>query len=91
MKCGGCVKAVEKILLGQPNVSQASVNLVTRSAYVDLNSNSEDIDPIIKALVDRGFNAKERVVNTSPLSIAEVHANKNWWKNWRKLITSIIH
>ncbi len=37
MKCGGCVRAVERRLLEQPGVSQASVNLVTRTAWIGLD------------------------------------------------------
>ena len=90
MKCGGCVQAVEKILLNQPNISQASVNLVTRSAYIDLKGTENEINQVIKALGDRGFQAKERILDTKPLSKSEVNANKNWGDNWRKLFISII-
>jgi Cu2+-exporting ATPase len=37
MKCGSCVRAVEKRLLEQPGVQQASVNLLTRTAWVQLD------------------------------------------------------
>ena len=37
MKCGGCVRAVEQRLLDQPGVRQASVNLLTRTAWVGLD------------------------------------------------------
>ncbi|NDC16201.1 MAG: heavy-metal-associated domain-containing protein, partial [Synechococcaceae bacterium WB9_2_170] len=37
MKCGGCVRAVEQRLLEQPGVQQASVNLLTRTAWVQLD------------------------------------------------------
>ncbi|MFZ9901792.1 MAG: heavy-metal-associated domain-containing protein, partial [Vulcanococcus sp.] len=37
MKCGGCVRAVEQRLLAQPGVRQASVNLLTRTAWVGLD------------------------------------------------------
>ena len=36
MKCGGCVNTVEKTLLNQVNVKTASVNLVERTAYIEL-------------------------------------------------------
>ena len=36
MKCGGCVRAVEQRLMQQPGVRQASVNLVTRTAWLEL-------------------------------------------------------
>jgi Cu2+-exporting ATPase len=37
MKCGGCVRAVEQRLLAQPGVRQASVNLLTRTAWLGLD------------------------------------------------------
>ncbi|QPN65042.1 cation-translocating P-type ATPase [Synechococcus sp. CBW1004] len=36
MKCGGCVRAVEQRLMQQPGVRQASVNLLTRTAWLEL-------------------------------------------------------
>lgn len=36
MKCGGCVRAVEQRLQQQPGVRQASVNLLTRTAWLEL-------------------------------------------------------
>ncbi|MEI7953425.1 MAG: heavy metal-associated domain-containing protein, partial [Synechococcaceae cyanobacterium ELA182] len=43
MKCGGCVRAVEQRLLQQPGVRAASVNLLTRTAWLEL-------DPALVAL-----------------------------------------
>ena len=37
MKCGGCVRAVEERLRQQPGVRQASVNLLTRTAWLELD------------------------------------------------------
>ena len=36
MKCGGCVRSVERTLLDQPGVQRADVNLVSRAAWLDL-------------------------------------------------------
>ena len=36
MKCGSCVQAVEKILKNYPNVNNASVNLVTKTDFVEI-------------------------------------------------------
>ncbi|MFM7086748.1 MAG: heavy metal translocating P-type ATPase [Cyanobium sp.] len=36
MKCGGCVRAVEQRLRQQPGVHQASVNLLSRTAWLEL-------------------------------------------------------
>ena len=59
MKCGGCVRAVETTLLDQPGVQRADVNLVSRSAWLDLTAGESDVDGVLKALADRGFPAKE--------------------------------
>jgi len=37
MKCGGCVSAVERRLREQPGVLQVSVNLLTRTAWLELD------------------------------------------------------
>ena len=36
MKCGSCVQAVEKILKSHPNINNASVNLVTKTAFIEI-------------------------------------------------------
>ena len=38
MKCGGCVQTVEKILQNSDGVENISVNLLTESAYFNLNN-----------------------------------------------------
>jgi len=63
MKCGGCVRAVENILLEQPNVINASVNLVSRTAWVDLDNKNQPIESILQALKVRGFVAQIRTNN----------------------------
>ena len=60
MKCGACVRAVERTLLAQPGVKEASVNLVTRSAWLRLENESETesepvLDQVLAALDGRGF------------------------------------
>ena len=44
MKCGGCVRAVERTLLEQPGVQRADVNLVSRAAWLDLSEADGDVD-----------------------------------------------
>ena len=61
MKCGGCVRSVEQLLCEQPNISNASVNLVTGTAWIDLVNPKEEIQEILSALADRGFPSKERI------------------------------
>ena len=37
MKCGGCVNTVEDILKNSDGIDNAAVNLITESAYLDIN------------------------------------------------------
>ena len=37
MKCGGCVNTVENILKNSDGVENVSVNLLTESAYFEMN------------------------------------------------------
>ena len=89
MKCGGCVQSVEKILLSQSNVQNAFVNLVERTALIDLKD--KKIEPIITALASRGFSAKERS-NTKLIDdpFSELDRKQEWWEQWQKLMISIV-
>ena len=60
MKCAGCVRSVEQTLLALPNISTATVNLVTRTALLHLEDPNQSIEPILQALADRGFPSSER-------------------------------
>ncbi len=91
MKCGGCVRSVERTLLEQPNVLNASVNLVSRTAWIDLANTEQSFEPILKALEDRGFSATVRPTNPlSQSSTKELNATKEWWQQWRDLMISLI-
>ena len=89
MKCGGCVRAVEKTLLDQENVENASVNLVQRTALIELKNEDENIERILTALTNRGFPAKQRS-NTQPVSNAELNSTKQLWKQWQQLMIALI-
>ena len=66
MKCGSCVRAVEKRLLEQPGVQQASVNLLTRTAWVELDpelvlaGQGEALPRLKQALAGLGYQATLR-------------------------------
>ena len=71
MKCGGCVRAVEQRLLAQPGVHQASVNLLTRTAWVGFDPAlldregaaqpaADPVQPLITALAEMGYAARRR-------------------------------
>ncbi len=79
MKCGGCLRAVEKTLLDQENVESASVNLVQRTALIEIKNKNENIENIVTALTDRGFPAKQRESN-QPINTEESSSTKKFWK-----------
>ena len=54
MKCGGCVSAVEKRLRAQPGVQEASVNLLSRSAWVELEPPAT-AESLLDSLAALGF------------------------------------
>ncbi|MCP9830409.1 cation-translocating P-type ATPase [Synechococcus sp. JJ3a-Johnson] len=95
MKCGGCVRAVEERLLAQPGVRQASVNLLTRTAWIGLDPGlleGPEVDPatpLITALAGLGFAARRREQESLPLSAAERQQRRSWWQNWRQLVVAL--
>ena len=90
MKCGGCVRSVERTLLDQPGVLEASVNLVTRSAWLSFDGDIDcDLDAVIQALGARGFNAQPRQANAFRASIA-ADRSWGWWQQWRQLIVALV-
>jgi len=93
MKCGGCVRAVEQRLRHQPGVRQVSVNLLTRTAWVDLDpvlaagaSPAELAQPLQQALAELGYQVAlplaeaERIRQRPPLG---------WWAAWRQLVLAL--
>lgn len=68
MKCGGCSAAVKRILLQQPGVANAAVNLLTETAVVELRTASgEDVHAVAlqtaDALTSKGFPAQPRAAD----------------------------
>ena len=92
MKCGSCVRSVEQTLCNQANVRNASVNLVTGTAWIDLYSNDQNIDEIVTSLSDLGFPTTERseTSNFNKKTLSEVNADKSWWKQWQQLIIALV-
>ena len=93
MKCGGCVRAVERTLQDQPGVQEASVNLVTRSAWLRLDPAALDpqqaLEGALEALRSRGFSAQPRqsgVLNAN----AEPDRAWGWWNQWRQLMVALV-
>ena len=55
MKCGSCVQAVEKILKNYQNVNNASVNLVTKTAFIEIEEPNKSLTDLLKTLTSKGF------------------------------------
>ncbi|WP_396121823.1 heavy metal translocating P-type ATPase [Cyanobium sp. BA5m-10] len=90
MKCGGCVRAVEQRLLDQPGVRQASVNLLTRTAWVDLASAEADQGNLVEALAELGFQARLRSTEIEFSSRRERLRARSWWQQWRQLVVALL-
>ncbi|WP_409996387.1 heavy metal translocating P-type ATPase [Cyanobium sp. Aljojuca 7D2] len=90
MKCGGCVRAVEQRLLDQPGVRQASVNLLTRTAWVDLASAEADQAALLAALAGLGFEARLRSSDGALSSRRERLQTQTWWQHWRQLVVALV-
>ena len=90
MKCGGCVRSVEQTLLSQPSVANASVNLVARTAWLELKDPEQPLEQILIALKDRGFPAKERIISPfERTSLEKIDTSNEWWNQWRQLLVAI--
>jgi P-type Cu2+ transporter len=60
MKCGGCVKSVEKQLTQYPGVKSACVNLATEVAVVESEAGAVDPDALANKLTAAGFPTQAR-------------------------------
>ena len=91
MKCGGCVRAVERTLLDQPGVQRADVNLVSRAAWLDLAEADGDVEAVVAALVARGFPARERSLD-DPFALGPSASLPlpGWWQQWRQLMVALV-
>ena len=90
MKCGGCVRAVERTLLEQPGVQEASVNLVTRSAWLCLDAGDDCLDGVLQALDTRGFPAKPRAASALAGAGEDPARSWGWWRQWRQLMVALV-
>jgi Cu2+-exporting ATPase len=96
MKCASCVSAVERRLLEQPGVRQVSVNLLTRTAWVELDpalaavSPEQRSQPLEQALAGMGFTARPRATENEPKSRRERQQQQTWWQLWRQLVVALL-
>ena len=96
MKCGGCVRAVEQRLLAQPGVHQASVNLLTRTAWVGLDpalsaeTGADEAEPLIEALAAMGYQARRRDRDDPAADREAAQFARSWWQRWRQLLVALL-
>jgi Cu2+-exporting ATPase len=90
MKCGSCVRAVEARLQQMPGVRQASVNLLTRTAWVDLEQGEQGIDPLLSGLRSLGFEGRPRSAEDAALSRGDRLLQRSWWQHWRQLLVALL-
>jgi len=87
MRCGSCVQAVEKILKTHPNINNASVNLVTKTALVEIKEPNYSFADVIQTLKSKGFPTRERPDQTITKNTElERNENQNLWNKWQQLI-----
>ena len=89
MKCAGCVRAVERRLLEQTGVRQASVNLLSRTAWVDLEPPAgagDALPDLLDGLAGMGFPARLR----DPAGPAAAAPSTGWWQRWRRLLAALM-
>jgi Cu+-exporting ATPase len=62
MTCANCVGRVERVLGRQQGVREASVNLATETATVEVDPKATDLDALLRALRDSGYSPVEAEV-----------------------------
>ncbi len=91
MKCGGCVSTVERLLNNSDGIENVTVNLLTESAYFEINKNHLEIETILEKLKANGFPAKIYINDFSrKLNKAELEKKKRWNDQWKKLTFALI-
>ena len=86
MKCGGCVNTVENILKNSDGIENVSVNLLTESAYFEVNKNISNIDQVLQNLKENGFPSKIYINDFSKrVNKVQLQKKKKWIKQWKKL------
>ncbi len=86
MKCGGCVSTVESILKNSDGVKNVSVNLLTESAYFEINKTVPNIDKVLENLKQNGFPSKIYINDFSKkVNKIQLEKKKKWISQWKKL------
>ena len=78
MKCGGCSAAVKRMLLQQPGISSAAVNLLTETAVVRVvgNAPEELAEQAATVLGTKGFPAELRKPDEDDLNSSAAAINE---------------
>ncbi len=91
MKCGGCVSTVENILNNSDGIKNVSVNLLSESAYFEINHKHIEIETVLKNLKESGFPSKIYINDFSKkINKAELEKKKKWNNQWKKLTFALI-
>ena len=91
MKCGGCVSTVEKILKNFDGIENVSVNLLTESAYFEVNQAYIGIETVLESLKENGFPSKVYVNDFSKkINKEELEKKKKWNNQWQKLTFALL-
>ena len=86
MKCGGCVNTVEDILKKSDGVENVSVNLLTESAYFEIDKTVQNIDHILENLKKSGFPSRIYINDFSKkVNKVQLEKKKKWINQWKKL------
>jgi len=86
MKCGGCVSTVEKILKNSDGIENVSVNLLTESAYFEINQKHVEVETVLENLKKNGFPSKIFINDfAEKINKAELEKKKKWNNQWQKL------
>ena len=87
MKCSGCVNTVENILKNSDGVKNVSVNLLTESAYFEINKKVPNIDEVLEKLKQSGFPAKIYINDFSEkVNKVQLEKKRNGLINGKNLI-----
>ncbi len=91
MKCGGCVSTVEKLLNNSDGIENVSVNLLTESAYFEINNSHIKIEAILEKLEVNGFPSKIYINDfTKKINKTELEKKKKWINQWQKLTFALL-
>ncbi|MFN7677489.1 MAG: heavy metal translocating P-type ATPase, partial [Cyanobacteriota bacterium] len=90
MKCGSCVRAVEQRLRQQPGVRNATVNLLSRTAWIDLAADATGVEAIADSLRGLGFQAHPREEGSGCQNRKDLLRQQTWWQHWRQLVVALL-